>query len=243
MNGAAVIIVVFFISACNSFGQNRTKETIKQTVDYVKPKVEPVREVNHTSPPIKENVQRDRPLNPPVREPIKNNNTPLTVTGRPIVPPSVSSTPPDNGGVMFVPLPYFTDPPVEDTYYPDPIENTMPVIIEHNYKELGLTQYKNGDYYEALESFQLALAKDSLDYLLYYYIGTTEIEIERYDDAVYDLTKFIDNIMENRLGFYQRGLANFYLGNRDAAFDDLVIADQYKVDQAKVILKRFYNYY
>jgi hypothetical protein len=45
------------------------------------------------------------------------------------------------------------------------------------------------------------------------------------------------------MGFYQRGLANFYLGNRDAAYDDLMIADRYKVAGAKVILKRFYDYY
>lgn len=65
----------------------------------------------------------------------------------------------------------------------------------------------------------------------------------RMTDAVYDLTVFINNVIENRLGFYQRGLANFYLGNKDAAFDDLIIADQYQVDEAKVILKRFYDYY
>jgi tetratricopeptide (TPR) repeat protein len=107
---------------------------------------------------------------------------------------------------------------------------------------LGLSQYKQEDYYDALSSFQSALVQDTLNYSLYYYIGTTEIEIERYDDAVIDLTIFIDNVIENRMGFYQRGLANFYLGNKDAAFDDLVIADQYQVEDAKVILKRYFDY-
>ena len=162
---------------------------------------------------------------------------------RATVPPSSYINPPDPGGIIFAPLPYFDNPPIEETYYPVPIEPETPVVIDHNYKELGLAQYTQGKYFEALESFQIASARDTLDYLLYYYMGTTEIELERYDDAVLDLSTFINNVIENRLGFYQRGLANFYLGNKDAAFDDLVIADRYQVDGAKVILKRFYDYY
>jgi len=212
----------------------------KSTTNNTDKQVEEPRQVQqHVVPQIDTEI-RNTPHNPPNREPVNVDRNPVTSLRRPIEAPTSYITPPDPQGVFFVPLPYFDNPPVEESYYTEPI---TPLVIDHNFKELGLLQYKQGKYFEALESFQLASAKDTLDYLLYYYMGTTEIELERYDDAIYDMTIFINNVIENRQGFYQRGLANFYLGNKDAAFDDLIVADQYKVDGAKVILKRFYEYY
>jgi hypothetical protein len=240
MRTVIIFLAVFIISVISNYPQSRTTGNGKQTNNTDR-KVEDPRQIQHPIVPKVDTEIRNRPLNPPTREPVNVDRTPVTPPSRPIEPPTSYTKPPDP--IYFVPIPYFDNPPVEEPYYPVPIEPETPIVIDHNYKELGLAQYKQGKYYEALESFQLASAKDTLDYLLYYYMGTTEIELERYDDAVLDLTIFINNVIENRLGFYQRGLANFYLGNKDAAFDDLIIADQYQVDGAKVILKRFYDYY
>jgi tetratricopeptide (TPR) repeat protein len=240
MKRVIVFLAVFIIPALSSFPQNRTTVSDKQANNNDR-KVEEPRQNLHTVVPKIDTDGRNTPHNPPTREPVNVDKTPVAPPSRPIVPPTSYIKPPEP--ILFVPVPYFENPPLEETYYPVPIEPETPIVIDHNYKELGLAQYKQGKYYEALESFQLASAKDTLDYLLYYYMGTTEIELARYDDAVLDLTIFINNVIENRLGFYQRGLANFYLGNKDDAFDDLVIADRYQVDGAKVILKRFYDYY
>jgi tetratricopeptide (TPR) repeat protein len=243
MKPLIVFLAVFIISSLSNFPQSRTNENDKEPVNNTEKKVDDSQQVQHPVVPKIDIDIKDSPRNPPTRGPINVDKNPETPTSRPIVPPSGYITPPVQQQIDYVPLPYYDDPPVEEPYYTDPIEPTTPIVIDHDYKELGLSQYKQGKYYEALTSFQIALTKDTLDYLLYYYIGTTEVELERYDDAVYDLTVFINNVIENRLGFYQRGLANFYLGNKDAAFDDLIIADQYQVDEAKVILKRFYDYY
>ena len=238
-----IIFLAFFIcSTLSTYSQSRTMVNDKPTIDNTDKKVKEPRQVQRQVVPRIDPEIRDTPHNPPTREPVNVDRNPVTSPRRPIETPTIYN-PPDPVGIIFAPLPYFDNPPVQEPYYTEPIEPITPIVIDHNYKELGLAQYKQGKYFEALESFQIASAKDTLDYLLYYYMGTTEIEIERYDDAVLDLTIFINNVIENRLGFYQRGLANFYLGNKDAAFDDLIIADEYQVDGASVILKRFYDYY
>jgi hypothetical protein len=243
MKSVIIFIAVFIISTLSSYPQSRTMENGRQIIKNSDKKVEEPPRVQRPVVPKIDTETRNTPHNPPNRDPIKVDKNPITPPGRPIIPPTSYIKPPIQPDIIFVPIPYFDDQPVVETYYTESIEPISPIVIDHNYKELGLSQYKQGKYYEALESFQLASAKDTLDYLLYYYMGTTEIELERYDDAVIDLTIFIDNIIENREGFYQRGLANFYLGNKDAAFDDLIIANKYQVDGAKVILKRFYDYY
>src|ERR1019366_9507249 len=103
---------------------------------------------------------------------------------------------PDLPTTIYVPIPIYDDPTMLEPDYTYSIETTPTTEIDHNYEELGLSQYKQEDYYDALASFQLALAKDTLNYPLYYYIGTTEIEVGRYDEAVNDLTTFIDNVIE-----------------------------------------------
>ena len=243
MKTAYFIIPVLFISTFSNYPQKRTMEADGRTDNNSYKNESIVKEVHQTPIPENNGNIRDTPHNSPNRDPIKVDRNPVTPPSRPIIPQTSYIYPPDQQSVQYVPIPYFDDQPSVEPYYTEPIEPISPIIVDHNYKLLGLSQYKQEKYYEALESFQLALAKDTLDYLLYYYIGTTEIELERYDDAVYDITIFINNVIENRLGFYQRGLANFYLGNKDAAFDDLIIANQYLVDEAKVILKRFYEYY
>jgi tetratricopeptide (TPR) repeat protein len=202
--------------------------------------VEDKKQDPHTVAPKLDNEPRDTPHNPPTRTPANNERDKAPTPRRPVMQTPTSGNP---SGGEYVPAPPFIEPPVEDIYYTYPYETPPEEQEVINYKELGLRQFEDEDYYTALESFEIALANDTGNYSLYYNIGTCEIEIEKYDYAVIDLTIFINNVIDNGLGYYQRGLANFYLGNKDAAFDDLVIADQYNVDEAKVILKRYYDYY
>ena len=234
-------LFVFLISISTNYSQNGSRETGRKT-DNKTDKEEVTKVIQYTAPII-DRETRDRPQDPPKRDPINLRPNPIPPQSRPVSPLYPPVNQPGPPAIIYAPIPVFDDPPVVEPDYTFSIETTQPIEIDHNYEELGLSQYKEEDYYDALVSFQLALAKDTLNYPLYYYIGTTEIEVGRYDEAVNDLTTFIDNVIENRLGFYQRGLANFYLGNRDAALDDLLTADQYKVDGAKVILRRFYDYY
>ena len=244
MKTLIIFLFVLFISFSTSYPQSRINGTERKNDDKTDKEGVVIKEIQRTPPPIIDRDTRDTPHNPPNRDPPNNNSNIVPTPDRHVSPPSNPINPPAPPVVIdYVPIPIYDDPPVDEPDYTYPIETTSSINIDHNYEELGLLQYKEEDYYNALASFQLALAKDTLHYSLYYYIGTTEIEIGRYDDAVISLTKFIDNVIENRLGFYQRGLANFYLGDRDAALDDFLIAGQYQVDEAKVILRRFYDYY
>jgi tetratricopeptide (TPR) repeat protein len=234
---------VFLLTTFSNYPQSRTKETDSQTGNNNGRK----QELNKTDPEpaLQPNITdiRNTPHDPPTRPPINTTTNPIRPISRPVSPPPVTSYSPDPTYIIYVPAPIYNDPPVVEPVLPYSSETTNAYVLDINYETLGLSQFKEKDYYNALESFELALETNSLNYTLYYYLGTTEIEVERYDEAINDLTKFIDNVIENRLGYYERGLAYFYSGNRDAAFDDLVIADQYQVDEAKVILKQFYDYY
>jgi len=243
MRPVIIFLAVFIISTFSNYPQSRTNVNDKEPVNNTEKKIEEPKQVKHQVVPKIDTEERDTPHNPPVRPPVNTERDKAPSPRRPDIPTPTSSNPPEQPGGDYVPVPIFIDLPVEDNYYtyPSEVPPTIPIVV--NYEEQGLKQFEQEDYYNALESFESALANDTGNYSLYYYIGTSEIEIERYVDAVLDLTVFINNVIENRLGFYQRGLANFYLGNKDAAFDDLIIADQYQIDRAKVILKKFYDYY
>lgn len=240
MKTISFFLLVFLTTTFSNYPQNRNKETEKQTDNNSD---KGVKEVLHTPPALNDNNTRDTPRNPPVRDPGNGNSKNTPPPRRPISQPPNINKVPIQQGVNFVPLPIFDSPPAVEPDYTYPIETTPAEEFNQNYEDLGLSQFNQEDYYDALTSFQFALTIDTLNYPLYYYIGITEIEIERYDDAILDLTIFIDNVIENRMGFYQRGLANFYSGNKDAAFDDLIIADKYQVDEAKVILKKYFDYF
>ena len=237
-----LFLIVFIISFSHLFSQTRNNGTARKTEDKTDVDRSPVKEVKSTPPPIVDREPRTRPPDPPGRTPNNNNMNLTPPPRRNVNPPSTVQTPPTF--IEYIPIPYYYNPDPVEPIYTQPIATPPPPpITKYDYKNLGLQQFKDEDYYNALESFQTALAIDTLQYSLYYNIGLTEIEIGRYDDAIYYLTMFIDKVIENRMGFYQRGLAYFYAGDRDSALDDFLVADQYKVVEAKVMLKRFYNYY
>jgi hypothetical protein len=244
MKTVILFIIVFSISFNYNKAQGRTQGTDKRTESRTEKEV--VKPVDHT-PPIKmDNDTRTRPTDPPMRVPVNNNRSPITSPVRPVNPPTFNNT--SSGQPVltdFVPIPIYDEPNdvvVYDYVTQEPPPPPPPEVY-YNYKEIGLSQFEDEDFFDALFSFQTALASDTQNYSLYYYIGTTEIELERYYDAINSLTKFIDHLKDNKLGYYQRGLAEFYSGDRDAALQDFLIADQNNVDGVKVILKRYYDYY
>jgi hypothetical protein len=243
MKTVILFIIVFSISFNYSIAQGRTQETDRKTgngQDKVVPVVKPV---DHTPPPKMDGETRTKPPDPPMRTPVNNNRTPVTSPVRPVNPPAINNTSPGQTVLVdYVPIPIY-DEPNDVVGYDYVGQEPPPLEVNYNYKEIGLSQFEDEDYFDALESFQSALLSDTQNYSLYYYIGTTQIELERYDDAIFSLTKFIDNLKDNSLGFYQRGLARFYSGDKDAALDDFLIADQNNVYGVKTILKRYYDYY
>lgn len=165
-----------------------------------------------------------------------HNYTPVrpiegVVIAQPIDSPPVFIDRPD--------LPPIYDPNPPPTFYLSPATTPYSVV---DYKSLGKAQFIAEDYFDAVESFQFALARDTSDYSLYYQLGITQIELGRYVDAIHCLSKFIKSVTYNGMGYYQRGLAKFYLGNKDKAFGDFLIADELNIEEVKLILKRFYNY-
>jgi hypothetical protein len=243
MKAVILLIIVFSISFNYSNAQGRTQGNEKKTESNVDKDADVVKPVEHTPSAINDQDTRTKPQDPPTRPPANDNRNPVTSPERPLNPPANNNISPGQPVLIdYVPIPVYEEP-TDLVGYDSQLQVPPPPEINYNYKEIGLSQFKDEDYIDALISFQTALANDTQNYSLYYYIGTTEIELERYDDAITSLTKFIDNIVDNKLGFYQRGLARFYSGDQDAAFADFLIADQNNVDGVKVILKNFYDYY
>lgn len=120
-------------------------------------------------------------------------------------------------------------------HYPNPPEN---VII--NYKLSGKEKLEEGDYEKAIEYLTQAIWLDSNDYELYYFKGITEIKLQFYKEALEDLDYFLEYIIYEPDGYFQRGLAKFYLNKKAEAKEDFLIASEMEHKMAISILKRFY---
>jgi hypothetical protein len=174
-------------------------------------------------------------------------------TPKPETPPHYDYNPQPPAGDILIVQPYYppivfvVQPDLPPTYDPNPPPpvytppSTTPDPFV-DYKALGKSQFNADDYFGAVESFRFALERDTSDYSLYYQLGITQIELARYEEAIHSLSRFINSVTYNSMGYYQRGMAIFYLGNKDLALEDFLIADQMNVEDVKLILKRFYNY-
>jgi tetratricopeptide (TPR) repeat protein len=125
----------------------------------------------------------------------------------------------------------------EEIYYelrkfPDP--------VEINYKSEGIQKYKDGDYISALEDLSIAIEEDSNDNELYYYRGLVELKIQLFEEALNDFNKYIKYFFFEPEGYFQRGLAKFYLDEKMEAKRDFEIAADMDHKIAISILKRFY---
>jgi tetratricopeptide (TPR) repeat protein len=123
---------------------------------------------------------------------------------------------------------------VEEVYY-EPIE-----FPDVNFKLEGIQKYKDGEYPEALEYLTIAIEADTNDYELYNYRGLTELKIHFYEEAENDFTKYLEYFFYEPDGYFQRGLAKFYLTEKEEARKDFEVAADMGHKQAISILKRFY---
>jgi tetratricopeptide (TPR) repeat protein len=181
-------------------------------------------------------VEQPKPVTPP--------------PSNPVVPHNGGSPDPIDRGPVYHPHSY--NPIQIDVILPNPDPPVCTIPITNpassanaftDYKALGNFQFDGEDYFSAIESYEKALERDTSDYSLYYQIGLTQIALERYPDAIHNFTDYINSVINNGRGYFQRGLAKFYLGNKDNALNDFLIADKLNVEDAKPILKRYYNYY
>jgi|SRR5690554_4461744 len=160
--------------------------------------------------------------------------------------------------------PKYKNPPQQNENVGIPIHNPQPdyeppvetvivetVIIEHfppvepefiipDYRVEGIQNYKDGNYKDAIEYLTTAIEADTNDFELYYYRGLSELKIHFYIEAVDDFSKYIDFFFYEPDGFFQRGLAKFYLFEKEKAKEDFEIAAEMGHKQAISILKRFY---
>jgi hypothetical protein len=68
----------------------------------------------------------------------------------------------------------------------------------------------------------------------------SEIKVQLYDEALKDLNHYLQFIFYEPDGYFQRGLAKFYLGKKNEAKEDFIIAADMEHKIAASILKRFY---
>lgn len=122
---------------------------------------------------------------------------------------------------------------------PNPHRPKTPEIII-DYKDSGIENFKEGEYDIALEYLTIAVESDSEDYELFYYKGVTEIKLLLYEEALKDLDYYLEYIIYEPDGYFQRGLAKFYLDEKFDAKADFEIAAEMDHKLAISILKRFY---
>ncbi len=131
---------------------------------------------------------------------------------------------------------------IKEPIYFDSPNRPAPIIdpVKPNYKSDGIVKYKDGDYTGALEDLNAALEKDSNDYELYYYRGLVELKIKFFEEVKVDLSKYLEYFFYEPDGYFQKGLAKFYLNEKEEAKEDFQIAADMDHKMAISILKRFY---
>lgn len=81
------------------------------------------------------------------------------------------------------------------------------------YERLGLKEYKNGNYKQAIEYFSKAIEYNPKDASLYNNRGLAYYNLQQYDKAIADYTKAIEIRPDFADAYYNRGLAYFKKGS------------------------------
>ncbi len=93
----------------------------------------------------------------------------------------------------------------------------------------GVLKYRAGDYVKAIEYFEkaISLKPNANDFMLFAYLGNAQSKLHRYSDAIgsYDRALSInpDNVMQYSnwiRNYFNRGVAKYYLGDRQGACKD-----------------------
>jgi tetratricopeptide (TPR) repeat protein len=133
---------------------------------------------------------------------------------------------------------YFDGPP-HHHYIPRPSINPIPE--KPNYKLDGIEKYEQEDYWGALSLFNIAVEETPDDSDLYFHRGMVEMKIKFFEEAKEDFDIFLEYKFYEPEAYFQRGLAKFYLNERDDALKDLRIAADIGDKRAALIIKRYYN--
>ena len=176
----SLILIISIIQPVNSFAQRNP--TVKLTDDRIQKRVPDKNETKR--PKEDETIIRERP---------KQTQNPKVETPPPDIdynkPPKYHPEPP-----------YCYDPP----YRPNPHPTTFPDPLIINYKISGIEKFNLGEFNIALEYLTIAINQDSDDYELYYYKGMTEIELQLYEEALEDMDFYLDHIIHEPDGYFQR---------------------------------------
>jgi len=217
---ASIALLILFISLSlplNSFAQREPKSRIPD--DRLKNRL-----------PLKgDEKPRERPgekENPPIK---KRENIPIH--HKPPERPPHTKIPTDGGCKLPVVIYYPID---DDIIIPEPD------VIKPNYKLDGIQKYKDGDYNSAFNYLNIAIEEDTNDYELYNYRGLVELKLQFFEEAKNDFTKYLEYFFYEPDGYFQRGLAKFYLNEKEDAKSDFQIAAEMDHKMAISILKRFY---
>ncbi len=100
-------------------------------------------------------------------------------------------------------------------------------------------------YAEAVDDFNRALALNDLDPAYYVDRASVFRKLKQYDNAVTDYTKAIAMGFQPVFGaYFNRGVAYFYGGDKEAAFEDFKRANMLDPENATVlkVLKQHYDY-
>jgi tetratricopeptide (TPR) repeat protein len=108
-----------------------------------------------------------------------------------------------------------------------------PKNSEANYY-LGLMKFQMEDFGNSLIDFEIAIANDTLCEEAYFTRGNALFELKQYKEAIDNYNKAIMLNKEDNEAYYNRAIANYYLGNGDAACKDLESALKYKNKEAYI---------
>ncbi len=235
-NFAAVLIILLtFIIPLNTIAQ---REKQNKGTDRIQ-----LKPMDKTPP-----KEREKIVNPPDRKPsfidVKKERPKERPKDPPFLPRKNERKPP----VTITPVEYpepEVDVYVEEIIYWEVLFPPAPPIVEPhfikpNYKLEGIQKYKDGDYYAAFNDLNIAIEKDTNDYELYSYRGLVELKIKFFEEAKDDFTKYLEYFFYEPDGYFQRGLAEFYLNEKAEAREDFQIAADMGHKLAISILKRFY---
>ncbi|OGU73789.1 MAG: hypothetical protein A2V93_02855 [Ignavibacteria bacterium RBG_16_34_14] len=215
-----LIFIISFINPINSLAQREPKNKILD--DRIKTRF-PINDQTkpRERPGEKEKIKEKNP-NPPIKE----KKPPDEHWYQPPEYPPID-------GICIAPK-IISYPIDGDMYVPEP-EITKP-----NYKLDGITKYEDGDYWKALDDFNIAIEEDSNDYELFYHRGLVEMKIKFFEEAKEDFSRYLIYVFYEPEGYFQRGLAKFYLSEKEEAKEDFQIAADMGHKMAMSILKRFY---
>ena len=93
------------------------------------------------------------------------------------------------------------------------ISSMVMIQSKWKYGDLGLAEYKKGNYKKAIENYTMAIESNSSEAFFYNNRGLSYCEAKEYDKAISDYTKAIELKPDYTTAYYNRGLAYFKKGS------------------------------